>query len=193
MDDNSLVNSIKKGDKTAFKKLFLKYHKPLVAYTISFTNDEALADDIVQKSFISLWERREKLEIQSSIKSYLYSTCYKMFISDYRTKKRRDRLLDNYKEEALREKIELDPEEINLKVEKMRLLINQLPPKCKEILELNKFQGLQYKEIAEALNISVKTVEAQMSNAYKKIREGFKDDQVILFILNYIKISKSNS
>jgi len=69
------------------------------------------------------------------------------------------------------------------RLEKLKAIIETLPEKCKEILLLNKMDGLKYREIAIKLNISIKTVEAQMRIAFQKIREGFKDNPLILFVL----------
>ena len=65
----------------------------------------------------------------------------------------------------------------------MRQVIDSLPPKCREIIMLNKIQGVKYKEIADQMGISVKTVESQMRIAFTKIREAFKEDHALLFLL----------
>jgi RNA polymerase sigma-70 factor (ECF subfamily) len=81
------------------------------------------------------------------------------------------------------DRIQEDSDVLEERIQKMKQVIDSLPPKCKEIIMLNKIQGVKYKDIAEQMGISVKTVESQMRIAFTKIREAFKEDPALLFIL----------
>lgn len=182
MNDIEVVKALKKGDKTAFRHLFERYYDRLVAYIITYTHNQARSEDIVQQAFIDLWDDKNKLDSDRSPRNYLYSIAYNRYIDSINKAKRRDRLLDELWERALRERIKEDREQLEKRIEKMRQIIASLPPKCKKILQLNKVEGVKYKEIAEEMGISVKTVESQMRIAFQKIRDGFKKDGIILFL-----------
>lgn len=190
MTDSILIEAIKQDDNGAFEELFNRHYKPLVAYITTFTNDFQLSEDIVQQTFITIWTQRKKLAFIKSIKNYLYTVSYNAFIDHYNKSKRRDSFFDDLKEKALRDAIDEDSDLVERKIAKLINIVNELPPRCKEILQLNKIEGLKYAEIAEKLDISVKTVESQMRIAFQKIREGFQDDPSFLVLLINISFLK---
>lgn len=183
MNDLQLIEAICKDDEKAFKVLFSNYYKSLVGYITTFTNDVYLSEDIVQQAFIALWIKRHKIKIEKSPKSYLYSIAYNAYIDDVRKKKNESAFFSDLREAALREAILEDKEVLEIRIKKLKTIIDTLPPRCKEVFELNKLRGLKYAEIAIKLNISVKTVEAQMSIAFQKIRKGFEQDKLFLFFI----------
>ena len=183
MEDLKIVRAIKKGDSNAFKELFKKYYDALVNYVRTYANDLQVAEDITQQVFITLWTERNSLQIDKSVKGYLYTTSYRAYIDYYRKTKRRDAFIDELKEKTLRDSILEDKEITENRINRLKSIINTLPPKCKEVVELHKLRGLKYQEIAERLNISKKTVESQMRIAYAKIREGFEKDNIIMFFV----------
>ncbi|MCK0131635.1 RNA polymerase sigma-70 factor [Flavobacteriaceae bacterium F08102] len=184
MDDIAAAKALKRNDKKAFKFLFDTYYDPIVAYILTFTHDKMKAEDIVQQAFVNLWEDRRKLDYVKSPKPYIYKIAYFRYIDSIKHDKKRNKLLDDIWHNTLVSTIEEDDEELlNQRIEKLREVINLLPPKCKEILILNKIKGLKYREIAETLGISIKTVENQMSKAFRKIRNALKEDPLFLFML----------
>ncbi|MDN3663845.1 RNA polymerase sigma factor [Algibacter miyuki] len=187
MNELEATIAIKNGDKNAFKVLFDLYYDRLVAYMVTYTHDKMRSEDIVQQAFIDLWNAKEKLHECKSPKNYLYTITYNRFIDSINTDKRRHKLLNVVYEKALRDRIEEDSESLEKRVEKMNQIIETLPPKCRQTLEMNKINGLKYYEIAEIMGVSIKTVESQMSIAFKKIRKGFEKDNLYLFFLNLLK------
>jgi len=183
LDDVTLADNIKNDDENAFRILFDRYYKKLLDYAATFTNDLQEAEDIVQQTFITLWTNRKKINTTKSIKSYLYKITYNSYIDTYRKQKHRDNFFDEIKERALSDRINDDDDLVEQRILKLKTVIDSLPDRCKEILQMNKFDGLKYKEIALQLNISVKTVEAHMNTAFKKIRKAFKGDEFFLFLL----------
>ncbi|OEK08954.1 RNA polymerase sigma-70 factor [Flavivirga aquatica] len=188
MNEKDAINFLRKGDKTAFKYLFELFYERLVAYIITYTNDKMLAEDIVQQVFVNLWNGRAKLNDIKNPKGYLYSMVYNLFIDSRKHEKKANKLLDTIYENALRERIKEDNRIIDLRIKKMNVAIETLPPKCKKILKMNKMQGYKYKEIAQILGISIKTVENQMGLAYKKIRKAFDKNPLILLLIRSKKI-----
>jgi len=170
-DDKVLVEGLKKGQEKAYMFLLDTYHRRLHAYALSLINDYSIADDIVQNVFLKTWQYRKKLSAQYSIQSFLYKSVYNEFINTYN----RDKgimLLQMKYYEALYEEVEkTDPKSI----EKILTIIyketEKLPPKCKQVFSLSKKEGLTNVEISEYLNISVKTVEAQITKAFSILRQ----------------------
>lgn len=183
MEDQELIDKIKNNDRDSFDVLFKKYYRPLVLYIRSISQDIDLAEDIVQDVFFSLWSNRSGLNIKKTVKGYLFWISYTSYIDHYRKTKHRSSLFNEIKEKAFRDALPEDTEVMEMKVKKLKSIIENLPPKCKKVLELNKMGGLKYEEIARTLNISKKTVEAHMRTAFEKIRQGFEDDPLILFLI----------
>lgn len=190
MEHISFNIKLQQGDEQAFKQLFETEYRPLLAYLTILTRDHAQAQDLTQQAFLKFWEKRKTLNVNQTPKQYLFSIGHNLFIDYYRRSNTRMEIIANLKHRALQEQFEETPSDhLQTRIDKLHTIIEQLPPRCKEVLKLNKFEGLKYQEIADYLHISKKTVENQMGLAFQKIREHFKnDDELILFILfNFLK------
>lgn len=173
---NLLNDSLKKGDKRAYQILFDKYYVRLVSYINTYTKNQDSSKDIVQESFIKLWNNRATIEADASVVSFLHKIAYNIFVDKYRKQKRNQSLLDALSYEAINESIESEEEVAKTKkIEMVKRSIDELPPRCQEIFKMSKYEGLKYVEIAEALNLSIKTVEAQMGKAFSYIRQKVKE------------------
>jgi len=156
-----------KMDQSSFEELFRTYFTPLMLFARKFLVNEDDAREVVHKVFISLWERREDMDVSSSLKSYLFTSVHNRSLNVIRDRKK-------FSDEELPEvagdwDVSTQIESMELE-EKISEAIQSLPEKCRQIFELNRFEGLKYSEIAIQLNISVKTVENQMSKALKILR-----------------------
>jgi len=166
-----LETALKKGDETAFKLLFDTYYDQLTIYVNNFTNDPDTTKDIIQDTFIKLWNSKHNFDYQQSIVGHLYKTAYYTFIDKYRHDKKERKFLDDLVYKKRMDALSNEDEEVKQrKIIKLNEAIENLPPKCREIFKMSKLQGYKYKEIARMQNISVKTVEAQMGKAYAKLR-----------------------
>lgn len=181
MDDNSLLVQIKNGNSLAFKQFFDRHYHPLCYYLNNFTNDKDTAEDIAQLVFVDFWNKRETITIHSSVKSYLYKMAYHQFLDSLLQKKKEATVLEQLKYEALQTISTPTEAELEQKSQRLWRIIEQLPDRCQEVLRL-KMEGLKYKDIAEHLGLSVKTVESQMRVAFIKIRADYKED-LLLFLL----------
>ncbi|WP_223551637.1 RNA polymerase sigma factor [Aestuariivivens sp. NBU2969] len=180
-----LVQNFKNGSTLAFKILFEKYHVELTAFINSYTNDEALSKDIVQESFVKLWDARANIKSENSISAYLYKIGYYIFIDNYRKNKKESEMIDSLTYKALSSFEETDT--IYLKEQRLKKIysaIENLPPRCKEIFKMSKLQGYKYYEIAKMLKITEKAVESQMSIAFKKIRSEINNNNSLLLFFN---------
>lgn len=175
--DNELFLKLKNDNELAFEQLFNKYYASLCLFTLHFFDDHEVAEEIVQEVFVTIWLKRRQLEISSSVKNYLFCSVRNRCLNLIQHKKVEKR----FSRQALlgtRDEQDLDPYflEVDLK-QKIEQSIGLLPEKRREIFRLSREEGLKYQEIAGRLNISVKTVEAQMGLALKQMREMLKDYQ----------------
>jgi RNA polymerase sigma-70 factor (family 1) len=182
---DSLWIRIQQNDESALKELFDFHYKSLCVYAVQFTQRMPDAEDLVQGVFVKLWTKRERLTITTSIKAYLYKTVYNAYIDKFRKNKKKEDFFESLKYEAMSfEYDEEEEDELNKKIIKLKRIVEELPERCKEILLLSKWEGYKHREIAEKLDISVKTVEAQLRIAFIKIRNGFeKDSDLFLFLI----------
>lgn len=183
MDENTLLLKIKKGDRKAFKQFFHLHYHSLCLYLQQFTKDWDTSQSIGQVVFIKFWTRRKDILITTSVKAYLYRMGYNQYLMRKRQENKEADLIDRLTYKALQEYHELSPQEMEQKSKRIKKSIAKLPKACREVLTL-KMGGATYSEIAEELNISVKTVESQMRIAYIKLREDLKD-ALVLFLLNW--------
>lgn len=178
--EKQLFVLVKQGQKMAFEQLFKTYYAPLCLFAHNYLKDKDNCEEVVQSFFLKLWEKRSAIDINTSVKSYLFSSVRNACLNHIKHQK----IIQIHQTEMLNTSSEADfsPEyfmEIGL-AEKIEAYINELPPKRKEIFMLSREQGLKYREIADQLGISVKTVEAQMGQALKDLREKLRDYKHLL-------------
>ena len=155
-------------DRHAFEKLFKEYFTPLMTFSRKILGDEDDARDVVHQVFIKLWEKGNEIDLSTSLKSYLFTAVNNRSLNVIRDRKKFSS--EEVPEMAGEWDVSTQIESMELE-EKINEAIESLPEKCRQIFELNRFDGLKYSEVAMQLNISVKTVENQMSKALKILRE----------------------
>jgi len=174
-EEKALFERIKKGDEKAFEILFHKYYGYMCLYASKIIQDDGSAEEIVQDFFVKLWEKREYLNIETSLNSYLFRSVKNLCINYFqhnKTKLRHARHILSEVENNFSDDDNYPEIDLSIKIEES---INSLPEKRKEIFRLSRQDGLKYHEIATKLNISIKTVETQMSLAIKTLREKLKN------------------
>ncbi len=189
MDRIELISGLKNGNPKAYSFMVDAYYNRLCTYAFELVNDHDSAKDIVQNVFINIWRMRSKLKDDFTLKSYLYRSVYNQFLNQNRDKKLVVQLDKKYID-ALSQVVE---EESEKSLERLMKLVKQeienLPPKCKNTFLLSKREGLSNIEIAEYLDISIKTVEAHMTKALAIIRKtvGGKMDGVLFLLFGVDK------
>lgn len=184
-DDNEiLITSLINGDEKAYTYLIDTYNNKLCVYANSLIKNIYSAEDIVQNVFIKVWEQRTRLKAEHSIKSFLYKCVYNEFIDSYRKNQSLLSLEKSYHEALNSIVLEEDSESLLHMVNIINKEIENLPQKCKEVFVLSKKEGLTNIEIAEHLNLSVKTVEAQITKAFYILRNTLETKvKSFLFLL----------
>ncbi len=159
------------SDQAAFKELYYLLFKELFRFATVFIHEKELAEEVLQDVFTKVWMQREQLLAVHNIRVYLY-TATKNSAINYRKKYPLQSLLDPDLSAIELTYGNRTPEELMISAQTIVTInkaIQQLPPKCKLIFLMVKEDQLKYKEVAQILNISIKTVEAQMGIALKKL------------------------
>lgn len=162
---------IRIGDEVVFEQIFRQFHPMLCRYAHTILKDVEAAEEIVQDVFLKIWEKRESLVITVSVKSYLYRAVHNSCLN----------LVDKKKKEVRMDEVPLKivhqsaapVEDIQTRELEKAIAgaLDQLPEQCRKVFELSRFGNMKYREIAEMLGISIKTVENQMGKALRIMRE----------------------
>lgn len=170
-----IVNRLINKDKDAFEFIFNQYFSVMVNYAFKFMDTRVEAEEVVQDVFFKFWERCESLSTDTSIKSYLYRSVHNSCLNVIKHNKVKDSYRQHvvqYMESSYQQ--EWDKEDQESVATQIREEIDALPPRCSQIFKLSRYEGLKYQEIADHLEISVKTVEVQMGKALKTLREKLR-------------------
>jgi len=151
--------------------------------------DLELAEELVQNLFLRFWEKRELLNVQTSIKAYLYKCIYNDSLNYLKHERVKEKYQDfaQHAMEQLSESAAAKVEMTELK-QQLSIALNELPEQCRTIFQLSRFEELKYREIAEQLGISIKTVENQMGKALRILRVKLVDFLVLVLVLIYYRI-----
>ncbi len=171
-----IIAGLKRGDIRIFENLFHRYYPGLCTYAESLLKREGPAEEIVQDVFYNIWKNRNDITITASLKSYLFKSVYNHSMMYLRKTKREVRMDENWaviqvdREPGPVEQI--NEKELNGLITKA---LTRLPERTKRIFIMNRMEGLRYKDIAEKLSISVKTVESNMGKALQALRNSLKE------------------
>lgn len=159
----------------SFEALFKQYYAPLVVYASRYVSGIDVAREIVQDFFVKLYEKRNAINIDVSVKSYLYRSVYNCCINFLNQRNLQDRHLKIIAQERVEEdNLENEIQTVELQY-KISEIIEELPARCKRIFKMNRIEGMKNDEIAEALGLSKRTVETQISKALKILRKKLND------------------
>lgn len=173
-EDTSLLSAIKYGDEKAFDVLFRKYYSMLCAYGHKFVELEE-AEECVQDAFLWLWENREVMVVQSSLSSYLFAIVHHRALNRINQKEVKSRV-ENYFCEEMQSLIEdtnfYHIEELTRRIQEA---VAALPESYREAFVMHRFKDMTYKEIADLLGVSPKTVDYRIQQALKQLRVDLKE------------------
>jgi RNA polymerase sigma-70 factor (ECF subfamily) len=185
MSDKELFLLVKEGDAKAYESIFKSFYQPLCQYANSLLEDIEESEEAVQQVFLNIWDKRQSIEIMTSVQSYLYRAVKNECLNKLRHRKIK-RMYRKEVEYAGEEGTDITGEAIisaELQAE-ISAAVESLPEQCRIIFQLSRFEGKKYQEIADELGISPKTVENQIGKALRIMRQKLAEFlPLLLFIL----------
>ena len=180
MDSGTQLQQPNLQNEETFNLIFRTYYSSLASFAKGYVEEKETAEEIVQDVFTRIWENADSIEIRTSIKSYLYGAVRFACLNVLKHEKTRKKYLD-------RQQTTQSPDAIDfLELDELQGKIGQgmdkLPEKCRVIFELSRYEGMKYQEIADRLQLSIKTVENQMGKALKILREELAEYLPILIL-----------
>ena len=176
-DDLFVFGKIREGDIEAFERLFRRYCLPLCLYASGITGRVEVAEEVVQEVFYRIWKNREHIRTLRSVRRYLYGAVRNLSLRYIEQRSMGERYMDSLRRD---DRLSTDPSPLEYLEYKeleriIRLTLLQLPERRMRIFRMHRMEGKKYKEIAASLSISVKTVEAEMTKAYKTLRRKIQN------------------
>lgn len=171
LEERLWLEYIQKGKDEYFESLFKKYYLPLTRFAWRYVGSEAIAEELVQELFTILWESRRDWEVSGSVKSYLYRSVRNLSLNHIKHQEVRKRYDKEWGGGETYSEIEYyDDARIRQVRNAIKQAIEELPVRSRMTYSMHRYDGLTYEEIAEVLDISVKTVESRMTRTLKQLR-----------------------
>lgn len=183
VDKNILVN-LKNGDEKAFETLFWEYNTHVYHFIYSLLYEKSLAEDLTQTVFLKIWEKRDTIDPELGFDSYLFTIARNLVYKETQSRLLSEKFMQTVQarlsdaDSLMEEKI--DAESLR---EYINGLVEELPPARREIFRLSRNEHLSYREIAERLSISEKTVETQLNRALRFLREKLSSNNILAALL----------
>ena len=173
-DNDFLLSAVQRGDQKAFDTLFRRYYPMLCAYGHRFVELED-AEEIVEDSLLWIWENRETLVIESSLNSYLFKMVYRRALNKLAHIDATQRADTRFYEEMQEMLQDTDYYQIEELAKRIEDAVAALPESYREAFVMHRFRDMSYKEIAETLGVSPKTIDYRIQQALKQLRLDLKD------------------
>lgn len=182
--NDAITGLLAKKDEAAFEQVFKSHFKSLHAYAFTILKDEIQAEEIVQQVFFKLWDRADTLSITGSVTAYLYRAVHNESLNYIKHQKVRAEHRLHVAYSMKNQADHASKKVLNSELEKkLHEAMEELPEQCRTIFQLSRFEEMKYREIADRLDISVKTVENQMGKALRILRLKLVDFLPILIFL----------
>jgi RNA polymerase sigma-70 factor (ECF subfamily) len=186
-----LVSNLTKGNSSAFSCIFTAYYKDLVIFASRFTKDLDSAEEIVQDSFVRLWEEHETINVNISLKSFLLKTVQNKCIDSYRHKK----IMQEYNNYAMgvppQTEYNTDSYILHSELqEQIEAALDKLPKEMSDAFRMNRYKGLKYNEIAEIMGVSLRTIEVRIGKVLHMLSNHLKE--YFIFIIGCFSLFLTN-
>jgi RNA polymerase sigma-70 factor (ECF subfamily) len=172
-DEQKLIEGLRDGNEATYQLVFRIHYESLCKYAFTIVRDADDAKDLVQGLFMKMWEKKEELVITYTLKSYLYKAIHNLCINKLEHQK--VRLQFQAREESKipeAQQPEVFPDELDHRI---KTIIQNLPPQCRTIFMMSRYEEMKYAEIAAALGLSVNTIENQVSKALRILRDNLHE------------------
>jgi RNA polymerase sigma-70 factor (ECF subfamily) len=199
MHHKDLTIFLAKGEPEAFRLLFDEYFNPLCLYALRFTRDKSSAEEVVHETFVKLWEHREHIGITESLSGYFYKSVQNNALNYLKKEQIKNKYSEAYAERLKHaEEYFTVTQESGLSIVlakelESRILeaVDSLPEQCREIFKLSRFAGLKNQEIAEKKQVTINTVQKQISIALEKLRKSLSYYlPKVIHLLVFIELSQ---
>jgi RNA polymerase sigma-70 factor (family 1) len=179
-----LLKKISERDKQAFELFYKHYYKGLYITAFKYTKDQEQSQEIVNDIFLKIWNNASTLKIDRSLDGYLYRAVANTSINYINKEKRKSEKLEEFIQDFDEsEGIDDSVEQLEKRLALIEAALEQLPPQCKKVMLMSKFEKYKQQEIADKLNISIKTVKNHLTYGYKKIENFLIDNNAFIFLL----------
>jgi len=186
--DELLITGLKKRDKAVFDYIFNYYYSGLCAFSVQFLKDREAAEDLVQDFFVNFWMESSEFQIKISLKSYLFTSVKNRCLDKLKHSKVHEKFQNHILFGSSKSESSIDTyfaeSELRQAIQTSML---KLPPRCREIFELSRLNGLTNQEISDKLSISKRTVELQISNSLKVLRQELAEFMPLYLIFWLLK------
>lgn len=173
--EKQITLKVIEGNHEAFAQLYDLYAKKIYYFALRFMISKEDAENVTQEVFVKLWETRDRLDVNLSLSSYLFTIARNTIFNIHRKRVNEIAYLEHLGKYLEKNQVRLENEIIFRDIQnQLEKLINELPPQRKKVFELSRKQGLSHKEISEELKISEKTIETHIRLALKTIRDGLE-------------------
>ena len=181
VDEKVLIKAVKSDDALAYKEICSVYYDPLYRFLWRKTRNAEISKDLIQDLFINVWKLRRQLDETKSFKAYLYKSANNLAVNHLKQKVMKQNYLGDHNLDEVISK-DIDPNELSEYIDDV---LQGIPDAQCTVFILNKFEGFKYAEIAEIMQISVKTVESRMSKILKTLREKLAPLLILAILLFY--------
>lgn len=186
-NEQQLVKLLQEGNVEAFDSLFGVYSSKLFGFAFKYFRNETDAEELVQEVFVKVWENRQSLKTEYSFRSYLFTIALNQIRKYYNKKAASLRYLESLPAETFSSEQEIN-ENYEIVLQKLNSIIDTMPPRRREIFIKSKLEGKSSKEVASELNITPGTVDNQVSESIRFIRNQMKAENIdlLLFMVLFV-------
>lgn len=185
--DNDILIKIALKDTVEFDRLYRSQYRKLFLLSLKYTRNQEISEEAVHDVFIKIWNQSSKLSINQSLNAYLAKAIINTSLNALKKQKNRTERAEDFNTDpffgAIAESVNEEAEETELRMILLEQAIAKLPTQCQKILLMSKFQNLKQQQIADDLNISIKTVKNHLTYAYKKLKDSFGPKLILLLFI----------
>jgi RNA polymerase sigma-70 factor (family 1) len=186
--DSTVITLLRQGSEKVFEKVFKDHFKSLHAYAYTFLKDDEQAEEVVQNVFCRIWEKRDQLKPDGSLKSYLYRAVHNESLNYLKHQQVKASFQVLYADGLGQADDDTSRKVMVNELEtRIRQAMSELPQQCRTIFQLSRFEQLKYQQIADEMGLSIKTIENQMGKALKLMRTKLAE---FLMLILYIMINR---